>query len=158
MLNWAAWGISWLGSWGNSWGPLHEVEEEPIIGGGGKPFTGRIPKTRDDREDFEPHSQYPKYHPWIHSPAQKYVESLGQSVAPDIVAAIIESVAKVSDERVVQQVSESDVLAAEREFREFIKNRKMEWTELYSQLIRLEYDRLEQEYNDAQIVLMLFEM
>jgi len=28
-MNWAAWGVSWLGSWGNSWGPLHEVEENP---------------------------------------------------------------------------------------------------------------------------------
>lgn len=27
-VNYAAWGVSWLGTWGNSWGPLHEVEEQ----------------------------------------------------------------------------------------------------------------------------------
>ena len=26
-MDYAAWGVSWLGSWGQSWGPLHEVAE-----------------------------------------------------------------------------------------------------------------------------------
>lgn len=32
-MDWAAWGVSWLGAWGDSWGPLYQVEESPRRGG-----------------------------------------------------------------------------------------------------------------------------
>ncbi len=154
-----AWGGSWGsasawgGSFGWSWGPLHEVEEEQKGGGGSKPFNGKIPKTEEKVEQRKP-VELPKFHPWIHSPiVSKYVET----VEPEIIEAVIEVVAKTVEKRTVQD-RDLETERAEKEFRLYLEGQQAEWKEMYSQLIRLEYERHDQEYEDAQIAMLLFEM
>lgn len=112
--------------------------DEEIIGGG-------IPYKWKDKKDL------PKYHPWIHH--QKYVEE----VEPEVIEAVIEVVAKTVEKRTIQD-ADLDTAKAEKALRDFLKQQEAEWKEVYSQLIRLEYERREQEYEDAQIAMLLFEM
>lgn len=154
-MNWAAWGVSWLGSWGNSWGPLHEVDEETLIGGGGsRPFKGKIPKTTDDSD--KP-IVYPKYHPWIHAPDDIKRELDKLVIEPEIAEAVVEVVAKTVEKRTAQN-KDVETAQANKALREFLEGREQFWKDEYAQLIRLEYERREQEYEDAQIAMMLFEM
>lgn len=154
-----AWGIIWAGSWGWSWGPLHEVEDESVIGGGGShPFTWRIPKTKDE----EPRVEYPKYHPWIHAPEdikrelEREIDEIGK-VEPEVVDAVIQSVSRTVEKRTVRTEQDQSEIAR-KELMDFLDSRKMEWIAGYENLIRLEYARQEQEYEDAQIAMLLFEM
>jgi hypothetical protein len=148
----SAWGVSWLGSWGRSWGPFHEVEEEAIVGGGGKPFTGKIPKTTDDVSEEKP-IVYPAKHPWIHFPEIQEIAG----VTPELADAVIEVVAKTVENRTVQN-KDVESAQAEKRLRAYLESREQHWRDEYAQLIRLEYERREQEYEDAQIAMMLFEM
>ena len=133
---------------------FEDDDEEKIIGGG-KPYKGRIPKTKDESE--KP-TVYPKYHPWIHAPDEikREIEKAG-AVEPEVADAVIEAVETAVEIRKVQN-AEIDTAMAEKEFRQALKAMSKEWEQRYEQLIRLEYERLEQEYQDAQIALMLFEM
>lgn len=140
-----------------------EPDEEERIIGGGKPFKGKIPKTKDDTESrrhSEPEKQpvYPKYHPWIHAPEEikREIEKAG-AVEPEVAEAVIEAVETVATARTVQN-AEIDTALAEKEFRLALQAMSKEWEQRYAQLILLEYERREQEYQDAQIALMLFEM
>jgi hypothetical protein len=159
MASFSAWGISWAGSWGSSWGPLHEVEDETVIGGGGSnPFTGYIPKTKDDevsKSSVLPEAEkpivYPAKHPWIHFP------NINGEVTPELADAVIESVAETVEKRTVQN-KDVETAQAEKSLREFLASREQHWKNEYAQLIALEYERREQEYEDAQIAMILFEM
>lgn len=133
---------------------FEDDDEEKIIGGG-KPYKGRIPKTKDESE--KP-TVYPKYHPWIHAPEsiKREIEKAGV-VEPEVADAVIEAVETVATARTVQN-ADIDTAMAEKEFRQALKAMSKEWEQRYAQLIMLEYERREQEYQDAQIALMLFEM
>lgn len=95
-----------------------------------------------------------EHHPWLRRRKQ-YVEE--QEIPQDVEEAIVASVARVSEVRAVR-ASHAAHAAAERALRAFLSEQKQAWKELYAQLIRLEYERREQEYEDAQIALMLFDM
>jgi len=95
-----------------------------------------------------------EHHPWLRR-RQQYVEE--QEISQDVEKAIVASVAQVSEKRTIRNV-DLETAQAERALREFLSKQKQEWKELYAQLIRLEYERREHEYEDAQIALMLFDM
>lgn len=151
-LNYAAWGVSWLGTWGNSWGPLHEVEEDVIVGGGGRPFNGHIPKTKDEEKPIV----YPAKHPWIHFPVESKLHKVAE-LTPELADAVIEAVSVVVEKRTVQD-KDLETAKAEKELRKYIKAQEQRWKKEYAQLIILEYERREQELEDAQIAIMLFDM
>lgn len=140
--------MSWLGSWGGSWGPI-EVEEEIVGGGGSKPFKGQIEKTTDDEKPIV----YPAKHPWIHFQELADVADL----QPELADAVIESVATVVKKRTVQN-KDIETAKAEKELRKYLKSQEQRWKKEYAQLIMLEYERREQEYEDVQIAMLLFEM
>ena len=76
---------------------------------------------------------------------------------PEIVEAVIEVVAKTVEERTVQN-KDVEAAQAEKALRERLLSQHQAWKEMYAQLIRLEYERREQEYEDAQIAMLLFDM
>jgi len=84
---------------------------------------------------------------------RRYIEE----VEPEIVEAVIEVVAKTVEKRTVQD-RDLETERAEKEFRLYLEGQQAEWKEMYSQLIRLEYERREQEYEDAQIAMLLFDL
>ena len=100
----------------------------------------------------EKHLPY-KGHPWIDGPTRRYIKE----VEPEIVEAVIEEVAKVAEKRTVQN-KDVEAAQAEKALRERLASQHQAWKEMYVQLIRLEYERREQEYEDAQIAMLLFEM
>ena len=142
----SSWGKSWGRAWANAWGRVTEVVEE-VLGGGGI-IKKSVAKKKKQQQ------QLPEFHPWIHSPiVSKYVET----VEPEVIDAVIESVAKVVDKRTVQD-KDLETALAEKQFRVYLEQQQAEWKEQYFQLILLEYERREQEYEDAQIAMLLFEM
>jgi len=95
----------------------------------------------------------PRWHPWIHSPTKV------KTVEPEIVEAVIEVVEKVVEARPVEGVDKSaEIARAEKELRAFIRSQEKRWKKEYAQLIMLEYERREQEYEDAQIAMLLFDL
>lgn len=56
------------------------------------------------------------------------------------------------------QNADLETAQAEKALREFLEQQKSEWKEVYSQLIRLEYERREQESEEFQVAMLLFEM
>lgn len=127
----SAWGASWGAYWGNSWGSV-TTPAEVVAGGGG----------------------YPRYHPWIHG-RRKYIEQEG---IPEVVAeAVVAAVEKAAaDSPVADQ--KRKIAQAENELRAFVEDQRFEWQAVLANLIRIEYARLIQEQEEAQIVWMLFEM
>jgi len=100
----------------------------------------------------EEHLPY-KGHPWIDGPIRRYIEE----VEPEIVEAVIEVVAEVAEKRTVQS-KDVEAAQAENALRARLLSQQLAWKEMYAQLIRLEYERQEQEYEDSQIAMLLFEM
>ena len=100
----------------------------------------------------EKHLPY-KGHPWIDGPIRRYIEE----VEPEIVEAVIEAVAEVAEKRTVQN-KDVEAAQAEKALRERLASQHQAWKEMYAQLIRLEYERREQEYEDAQIAMLLFDL
>ena len=139
----SAWGKAFGRAWGNAWGRVTEAVTEVLSGGIlGKPQGKKEPE------------QLPyKGHPWIDGPVRRYVDE----VEPEVVEAVIEVVAKVAEKRTVQNL-DLETAQAEKELREFLNQRMQDWKDEYAQLIRLEYERREQEYEDAQIAMLLFDM
>ncbi len=90
----------------------------------------------------------PKRHPWIHLPEEQ---------EPEVVAAVVEAVQKVAEKRTVPN-PQVDEWKAEQEFRKWLEDQKIQWMNEYSALIRMEYEKREQEYEDAQIAMLLFDM
>lgn len=103
-------------------------------------------------QEKEKHLPY-KNHPWLSSPIHRYIEE----VEPEVVEAVIEVVAKTVEKRTVQN-KDVEAAQAEKALRERLLSQHQAWKEMYAQLIRLEYERREQEYEDAQIAMLLFEM
>jgi hypothetical protein len=104
------------------------------------------------KEKQDQHLPY-KGHPWIDGPTRRYIKE----VEPDVVEAVIEVVAEVAEKRTVQN-KDVETAQAEKALRERLLSQQLAWKEMYAQLIRLEYERREQEYEDAQIAMLLFEM
>lgn len=96
---------------------------------------------------------YPTKHPWIHFPDFAEVSDL----KPELADAVIEAVALVVEKRTVQDKG-LDTAKAEKELKKYLKSQEQKWKNEYAQLILLEYERREQEFEDAQIAMMLFEM
>ena len=132
----SAWAKSWGKAWGNAWGFVTATVAEVSGGIFGK----------------EKHLPY-KGHPWIDGPIRRYIEE----VEPEIVEAVIEVVAEVAEKRTVQN-KDVEAAQAEKALRERLASQQQAWKEMYAQLILLEYERLEQEYEDAQIAMLLFDM
>ena len=132
----SAWAKSWGKAWGNAWGFVTATVAE--VSG------GILWK--------EKHLPY-KGHPWIDGPIRRYIEE----VEPEIVEAVIEVVAKTVEKRTVQN-KDVEAAQAEKALRERLLSQQLAWKEMYAQLIRLEYERREQEYEDAQIAMLLFDM
>ena len=143
----SAWGGAFGRAWGNAWGRITEAVEvvAEVLSG------GTLGKTAAKKEPQE-HLPY-KGHPWIDGPIRRYIEE----VEPEIVEAVIEVVAEVAEKRTVQN-KDVEEAQAEKALRERLVFQNQVWKELYAQLIRLEYERREQEYEDAQIAMLLFEM
>ena len=97
-----------------------------------------------------------KGHPWLSSPIRRYVDE----IEPEVVEAVITAVALVSEGRNASQIASDTTahVAAERALREFLREQKQAWKNEYAQLIRLEYERREQEFEDFQIAMLLFDM
>lgn len=140
----SAWGGAFGRAWGNAWGRITEAVSEVLSG-------GVLGKTAAKKEPQE-HLPY-KGHPWIDGPIRRYIEE----VEPEIVEAVIEVVAEVAEKRTVQN-KDVEAAQAEKALRERFVFQNQVWKEMYAQLIRLEYERREQEYEDAQIAMLLFEM
>lgn len=140
----SAWGGAFGRAWGNAWGRITEAVSEVLSG-------GVLGKTAAKKEPQE-HLPY-KGHPWIDGPIRRYIEE----VEPEIVEAVIEVVSEVAEKRTVQN-KDVEAAQAEKALRERFVFQNQVWKELYAQLIRLEYERREQEYEDAQIAMLLFEM
>lgn len=140
----SAWGGAFGRAWGNAWGRITEAVSEVLSG-------GVLGKTAAKKEPQE-HLPY-KGHPWIDGPIRRYIEE----VEPEIVEAVIEVVSEVAEKRTVQN-KDVEAAQAEKALRERLVFQNQVWKELYAQLIRLEYERREQEYEDAQIAMLLFEM
>lgn len=132
----SAWAKSWGKAWGNAWGFVTATVAEVSGGIFGK----------------EKHLPY-KNHPWLSSPIRRYIEE----VEPEIVESVIEVVAKAVEKRTVQN-KDVEAAQAEKALRERLASQHQAWKEMYAQLILLEYERREQEYEDAQIAMLLFDM
>ena len=111
--------------------------ETVVAGGGGYPSNG-----------------YPSKHPWIHG--LKWKDKIGE-VEPEIVEAVVDAVATAVQDRTIQN-AEIDTAKAEKELRAWLEAMQRQWASEYAQLIALEYERREQEYEDAQIAMLLFDM
>ena len=98
-------------------------------------------------EYAKPRPRPPRFHPFIHGPIAK----------PEIVEAVVDTVAEVVEAREIRN-PEIDLAKAEKTLRERLKAEKRRWMKKYQELIALEYARLEQENEDAQIAMLLFEM
>lgn len=140
------WGMSWLGSWGNSWGPI-EVDEERYSGGYGKgteqrkePLFFEYPEVRRTKE-------------LVSEDRKKF-----GVVLPEVAKAAIEVVSKVIEQRKDVVDEPAEIKLAEQDFRTELERLKVQWISEFSELIALEYERLEQENEDAQIAMLLFEM
>ena len=98
----------------------------------------------------------PKYHPWIHKRVKEKLHDIAE-LQPELADAVIEAVATVTEKRTVQN-KDLETAQAEKELRKFLKSQEQRWKKEYAQLILLEYERIEQEYEDAQIAMLLFDM
>lgn len=103
------------------------------------------------KKDEEKPVVYPAKHPWIHFP------DVTGDVTPELADAVIESVEAAVEKRTVQN-RDLETAKAEKALREYLESREQYWKSEYAQLIQLEYERREQEYEDAQITMMLFEL
>jgi hypothetical protein len=150
---------SWLDSWGNSWGDSWgEVTVDPnaMVGSGtfGIQAAGTLTAAVvSDVVDVVGGGILPKRHPWIHFQDLAEVADL----KPELADAVIEAVATVVEKRTVQN-KDLETTQAEKELRKFLKSQEQRWKKEYTQLILLEYERINQEIEDAQIAMMLFEM
>jgi hypothetical protein len=139
----SAWGGAFGRAWGNAWGRITEAVSEVLSG-------GVLGKTAAKKEPE--HLPY-KGHPWIDGPIRRYIEE----VEPEVVEAVIELVAEVAEKRTVQN-KDIEAAQAEMALRERLASQNQAWKEMYAQLILLEYERREQEYEDAQIAMLLFDL
>lgn len=101
---------------------------------------------------------YPATHPWITIPKErkKPIPDIG-IVEPEIAKAVVESVEKVVKARKIPN-KEIDLAKAEKELRSVLKEQNIRWLKQYLELLMIEYYRIEQDNEDAQIAMLLFDM
>lgn len=92
-----------------------------------------------------------EHHPWLRK-RKSYVEE--QEIPEEVSEAIV----AIAEKAIGDGASRKPQKESVDELREFLDQKKQEWKELYIDLIRIEYWKLEREYEDAQIALLLFEM
>jgi len=172
----SAWLDSWGNSWGDSWGPI-TVDPNAMVGSGtfgltavgtltnsavegsatfGLSATGTLTSGTQPETVVGGGGYLPKYHPWIHSPRKSKLYEVAD-LEPELADAVIEAVATVVEKRTVQN-KDLETAQAEKELRAYLKSQEQRWKKEYAQLILLEYERREQEYEDAQIAMLLFDM
>ena len=156
----SSWGSSWLDAFGNSWGEV-TVDPNAMVGSGSFGFsaTGTLTAAAvpDDVPMIGGGGNLPKYHPWIHGRQKKDKLYEVADLTPELADAVIEAVAVVAEKREIPN-KDLETAKAEKELRKFLKSQEQRWKQEYAQLILLEYERREQEIEDAQIAIMLFEM
>ncbi len=92
-------------------------------------------------------------HPWLRVPTLYEIAEID----PGLADAVIDAVARVADKRKVRDKDVETEQAAQA-LRARLAAQQQAWKQTYLELIRLEYERREQEYEDAQIAMLLFEM
>lgn len=91
------------------------------------------------------------WHPWLDFPRLAAVVKKDEELADAVIAAV----AEVADDRHALAVR---IARAEQALRARLAAQQQVWKQTYLELIRLEYERREQEYEDAQIVMLLFDI
>ena len=124
------------------------VEEDDVTAIGGSINSGLSPRAH-------PEPAHGSKHPWIHG-KHYALPDIGE-IEPEIAQAVVKVVDAVIVQRSIQN-AEIDTAKAEREFRLMLEGMQKQWADQYAQLIWLEYDRREQEMEDAAIAMLLFEM
>lgn len=153
----SSWGTSWGDSWGDSWGPI-TVDPNAMVGSGtfGLTATGTLSSATQPEVVTGGGGYLPKRHPWIHAPKKSKLYEVAD-LQPELADAVIEAVAEVVEKRTVAD-KELETAKAEKALKKYLKSQEQRWKKEYAQLIQLEYERREQEYEDAQIAMLLFEM
>jgi hypothetical protein len=104
----------------------------------------------------EERKTYPKFHPWIHLPEEQKKPDYG-IIKPEIAEIAVKAVSKAIEKRTVKDES-LDIAIAEKQMREMLKEDNKRWLKAYIQVLMVEYHRQEQENEDAQIAMLLFEL
>ncbi len=91
------------------------------------------------------------WHPWLDFPRLAAVVEEDEELADVVIAAV----AEVADDR---HAPAAQTARAEQALRVRLAIQQQAWKQTYLELIRLEYERREQEYEDAQIAMLLFDM
>lgn len=91
-------------------------------------------------------------HPWIH-----IRKEIPEPEVEQVETVVAEAVASVIDERALPN-PQVDSWKIEREFRKWLDQQKQQWKQEYAALIAYEYAKREQEIEEAQIAMLLFDM
>jgi hypothetical protein len=102
---------------------------------------------------------------WVNFPhyKQKTDEEIRQEriklgiIPPDVAKVVVDAVSHAVQGRTAPN-PEIDLARAEKAAREAVSALKQQWTNEYIQLLSIEYARIEQENEDAQIAMLLFDM
>ena len=97
-----------------------------------------------------PSGGHPQYHPWIHGRAEDEVPAEVVEQAKEAVKTVIQG-RKVANPQV-------DQYRAEVEFRKALEAQKREWMSIYIRVLAKLFVEIEQEREDAQIAMLLFDM
>ncbi len=92
------------------------------------------------------------HHPWIH-----IRKEISEPEVEQVETVVAEVVASVVEERGLPN-PQVDAWKIEREFRKWLEQQKQQWKQEYAALIAYEYAKREQEIEDAQIAMLLFEI
>lgn len=102
--------------------------------------------------------QTPRYHPWIHGVKARRRDEKEERPSVEVKEAIEVAVADARKEGKPARDYRAEVRQATNELKAFLRQQDFIWMDVYATIIKLEYERQEQEYQDAQIVMLLFEM
>ena len=92
------------------------------------------------------------YHPWI-----SIRKEIPEPEVEQVETVVAETVAVVVKERALPN-PQVDAWKIEREFRKWLEQQKQQWKQEYAALIAYEYAKREQEIEDAQIAMLLFDL
>jgi len=94
------------------------------------------------------------WHPWLDFPRLAEVVEEDEELAD----AVIEAVSQSVDISETQAPRAEQKARAEQTLRSRLAAQQQAWKQIYLELIQLEYERREQEFEDFQIAMLLFEM
>ena len=100
----------------------------------------------------------PRYHPWIHGVKARKRHEEEERTSEEVKEAIVEAVVEARKEAQPARDYRAEIRQATAELKAFLRKQDFIWMDVYATIIKLEYERQEQEYQDAQIVMLLFEM